>query len=281
MMQKFRICAGAVKVWSAKLLMGISWRGPDGRSRAPLRGPRVPPAYRGKAVSTQSRAPVRPLCSKTWRRRGRRFSGLSTSPRTSCSTRHPSSSAPSRNLKRCSAASSTGIRFGIDAITGTPNDEAPAITAGRPSAKIAFPPRSGPASSFTRQTSTAAPIPARSSGPGWFTRTTRRGARIVRYSSWAGTAHAARPDAVEPGTSPQRPQLGRHRQRQLGLRGRVRAGCDWTACSTFPRRASGARARSWNARCSRSWPRGCAPNTPGASAAPATSGTCSVRRRAA
>jgi len=25
MMQKFRICAGAVKVWSAKLLMGISW----------------------------------------------------------------------------------------------------------------------------------------------------------------------------------------------------------------------------------------------------------------
>jgi len=24
MMQKFRICAGAVKVWSAKLLMGIS-----------------------------------------------------------------------------------------------------------------------------------------------------------------------------------------------------------------------------------------------------------------
>jgi hypothetical protein len=27
MMQKFRICAGAVKVWSAKLVMGISWRG--------------------------------------------------------------------------------------------------------------------------------------------------------------------------------------------------------------------------------------------------------------
>jgi hypothetical protein len=25
MMQKFRICAGAVNVWSAKLLMGISW----------------------------------------------------------------------------------------------------------------------------------------------------------------------------------------------------------------------------------------------------------------
>jgi len=25
MMQKFLICAGAVNVWSAKLLMGISW----------------------------------------------------------------------------------------------------------------------------------------------------------------------------------------------------------------------------------------------------------------
>jgi hypothetical protein len=25
MMQKFRICAGAVNVWSAKLVMGISW----------------------------------------------------------------------------------------------------------------------------------------------------------------------------------------------------------------------------------------------------------------
>jgi hypothetical protein len=30
MMQKFRICAGAVKVWSAKLLMGISWVGRRG-----------------------------------------------------------------------------------------------------------------------------------------------------------------------------------------------------------------------------------------------------------
>jgi hypothetical protein len=32
MMQKFLICAGAVKVWSAKLLMGISWSdGPGAR----------------------------------------------------------------------------------------------------------------------------------------------------------------------------------------------------------------------------------------------------------
>jgi hypothetical protein len=33
MMQKFRICAGAVKVLSAKLLMGISWSG-DAQAKA-------------------------------------------------------------------------------------------------------------------------------------------------------------------------------------------------------------------------------------------------------
>src|SRR3981081_296459 len=45
MMQKFRICAGAVKVLSAKLLMGISWS--DGHCALP--------GYRGEALSTQSR----------------------------------------------------------------------------------------------------------------------------------------------------------------------------------------------------------------------------------
>src|ERR1700704_5410086 len=44
MMEKFRICAGAVKVWSAKLLMGISWS--DGLC--------VPPGYRDGAFPTQS-----------------------------------------------------------------------------------------------------------------------------------------------------------------------------------------------------------------------------------
>src|SRR5829696_814032 len=54
MMQKFRICAGAVKVWSAKLLMGISWY----RSGWSL------PAYLGNAVSTQSRASAVPYARK-------------------------------------------------------------------------------------------------------------------------------------------------------------------------------------------------------------------------
>ena len=46
-------------------------------------------------------------------------------------------------------------------------------------------------------------------------------------------------------------RLGRDRQRQLGLRGHGPAGCGWTGCSTCPRRASAARARSSTARPSR------------------------------
>jgi hypothetical protein len=38
MMQKFRICAGAVKVLSAKLLMGISWTGVFERRCAGVQG---------------------------------------------------------------------------------------------------------------------------------------------------------------------------------------------------------------------------------------------------
>jgi hypothetical protein len=38
MMQKFRICAGAVKVLSAKLLMGISWTGVLERRFADVQG---------------------------------------------------------------------------------------------------------------------------------------------------------------------------------------------------------------------------------------------------
>ena len=45
------------------------------------------------------------------------------------------------------------------------------------------------------------------------------------------------------------------------------AGCDWTGCSTSPRRASAAKAPSWTGSPSRSSPPGCAPNTAGVSRA--------------
>src|SRR5215216_1188201 len=54
MMQKFRICAGAVKVLSAKLLMGISWS--DGPYRLP--------GYRAEPLPTQSRRGTVPYARK-------------------------------------------------------------------------------------------------------------------------------------------------------------------------------------------------------------------------
>ena len=66
--------------------------------------------------------------------------------------------------------------------------------------------------------------------------------------------HPARPDAVQPGPPPRRPELGGHRQRRAGTTRAGRAGCGWTGCSTCPKRASAARARSWSARRSRSSP---------------------------
>ena len=241
----------------------------------------MPPAYRGKAVSTQSRALVLPYARKHGLRRGRRFSGLSTSPRTSCSTRHPSSSATSRSPKRCSAASRRASgsvstpspapqRRGPGDHRGPPRHQRlRSHRAPGPQARLRARPRRPRRSRRDRlDLGGLRGRPDAGQGPSG----ARRG---------PGPQHAARPDAVQPGTSPQTTRTGSASAAAPGTTRRARAGCDWTACSTFPRRASGARARSWNARCSRSWPRGCAPNTPGASAAPATSGTCSVRRRAA
>ncbi len=63
MMQKFRICAGAVNVWSAKLLMGISWRagertavqGNDAGWAELARLVRYKQAWRGGEIATAER----------------------------------------------------------------------------------------------------------------------------------------------------------------------------------------------------------------------------------
>ncbi|KAA0094647.1 hypothetical protein CIW49_24125 [Mycolicibacterium sp. P1-18] len=59
MMQKFRICAGAVNVLSAKLLMGISWWG---YVAAALRSFRISSRH---LIDTIARGWT-PLCSITW-----------------------------------------------------------------------------------------------------------------------------------------------------------------------------------------------------------------------
>ena len=158
-----------------------------------------------------------------------------------------------------------GIKIGIEAIAGAPNDEAPAITAGRPVTN-----NSVPTAQRARKLVYAPDLDGRAD-PG----------EIV----WTWVVYED-----DPTRGKDRPVLvvGRDRRTLLGLmlssqehhrndpdwvgigsggRGITRAGpagCDWTGCSMCPRRAFGARARSWSARCSRSSPRGCAPSTPGA-----------------
>ena len=67
-----------------------------------------------------------------------------------------------------------------------------------------------------------------------------------------------------------RESVGSESEAAVGITRAVPVGCASIASSTSQRRASAARARSWTATRSRSWRGGCAPNTPGASGAPAT-----------
>src|SRR6202022_4256323 len=120
MMQKFRICAGAVKVWSAKLLMGISWS--DGSCALP--------GYRGEAVSTQScyaGVTYGGNMAPPWKTFQRFAENLvfNEAPKF---IRHQlqQSDTLQRGIQQ-------GIRLGLDVIAGTaPRPDAPAITSGRP-----------------------------------------------------------------------------------------------------------------------------------------------------
>ena len=119
MMQKFRICAGAVKVWSAKLLMGISWS--DGSCALP--------GYRGEAVSTQSLGAGVTYggdMAPPWKTFQRFAENLvfNEAPKF---IRHQlqQSDTLQRGIQQ-------GIKLGLEAIAGTSNDDARAITAGRP-----------------------------------------------------------------------------------------------------------------------------------------------------
>ncbi len=56
------------------------------------------------------------------------------------------------------------------------------------------------------------------------------------------------PDAVQPGPPRPTTATGSRSAPAAGTTRAGRAGCAWTGCSTCPRRASAARARSWTAR---------------------------------
>jgi hypothetical protein len=119
MMQKFRICAGAVKVLSAKLLMGISWS--DGACALP--------GYRGQAVSTQSRGAGVTYggdMAPPWKTFQRFAENLvfNEAPKF-IRQQLQQSDTLQRGIQQ-------GIKLGLEAIAGTSNDDARAITAGRP-----------------------------------------------------------------------------------------------------------------------------------------------------
>jgi PemK-like, MazF-like toxin of type II toxin-antitoxin system len=124
MMQKFRICAGAVKVWSAKLLMGISWAGLDVRYQRIEAGPSRHNRKHPQSPMLENMAPP----WKTFQR----FLDVTENLVFNEAPKLIRTIQKSETLQR---GIQTGIRIGIDAITGAASDEAPAITAGRPVSK--------------------------------------------------------------------------------------------------------------------------------------------------
>ena len=181
MMQKFRICAGAVKVLSAKLLMGISWWG---RVSGPV------PGYRGRApTDTIARGLIRLCCEhgvavEDVSADSQRHENLvfNEAPKFIRQLQKPETPVPRRPSSRASSWASTRSRGAFH------RARPPRSPRAARSPATACRPRTAPAGWSTRPISTAAPIPARSSGPGWSTRTTRRAARTGRCWWWAVTA---------------------------------------------------------------------------------------------
>ena len=123
MMQKFRICAGAVKVWSAKLLMGISWSG--GVRRVGGHVKRI-----DTGAAEHNRSPMLSRMASQWK----------TLQRILISTENlVFNEAPKfiRHLQSSQSVQRTiqqGIRMGIDVLLASAiaTDKPAAITAGRP-----------------------------------------------------------------------------------------------------------------------------------------------------
>jgi PemK-like, MazF-like toxin of type II toxin-antitoxin system len=140
MMQKFRICAGAVKVWSAKLLMGISWWGYVSARVAPHQ--RIDPMS-GRHNRAGSLGSARPdsfpyarFMASQWKTFQRFAENLvfNEAPKIIRQLQKPETVPRALQL---------GIKLGIDAgisvLTGATAPPRPAITAGRPITKASAP----------------------------------------------------------------------------------------------------------------------------------------------
>lgn len=126
MMQKFRICAGAVKVWSAKVLIGFLLRG--GPSLL-LKGIDARGSQHNRAGSPRSSPPpMVPYAAgmaSQWKTLQRFAEKLVFSDA-------PKFVRGLQNSEMVQRGLAQGIKLGLDAMARTPADEAPALTAGRP-----------------------------------------------------------------------------------------------------------------------------------------------------
>ena len=127
MMQKFRICAGAVKVWSAKLLMGISWSGGVRRDGGHVK--RIDTAAAG-----HNRSPMLSRMASQWKTLQRFAEHLVFNEAPKFIRQLQSPQSVQRTIQQ-------GIRMGIDAFlaTAVATDKPAAITAGRPVTRNSVP----------------------------------------------------------------------------------------------------------------------------------------------
>ena len=130
MMQKFRICAGAVKVWSAKLLMGISWSG--GVRRVGGHVKRI-----DTGAAEHNRSPMLSRMASQWKTLQRILIGtenLVFNEAPKFIRQLQSSPSVQRTIQQ-------GIRMGIEALLATAvvTDKPAAITAGRPVTRNSVP----------------------------------------------------------------------------------------------------------------------------------------------
>src|SRR5882757_411423 len=157
-----------------------------------------------------------------------------------------------------------GIKFGLDAIAGSSNDEAPALKAGRPITD-----NSVPTAQRARRLVYAPDLDGRAD-PGEIVWTwvvyeddpTRGKDRQCWW--WAVTAPRCSGSCCPARTVTNPTAPGSGSAAATGTTRAGRAGSGWTGCSTFPRRASDARARSATATPSRWSPRDCGLSTRGA-----------------
>jgi PemK-like, MazF-like toxin of type II toxin-antitoxin system len=134
MMQKFRICAGAVNVLSAKLLMGISWSGGAHAKAWAL------PAYRATDSTTQSwLAPMLEIMASQWspwRRILKNTEHLVFNEAPKLIRQLPKADSLQRGIQQ---GLKMGLDAGLSALAGVSSEVQPAITAGRPVTESSVP----------------------------------------------------------------------------------------------------------------------------------------------